>query len=358
MFNPILLPLDRSALAECVLPHAIAMARVFESQVMLLHVMDTPREARWRSAMDPLNWQIRKAEANTYLREVDLRLQAAGLLTETHILEGFAAEQISGFSDTHAPQLIILSSHGQSGLSGWNVSGVVLKVILRARTSIMIVRAYQPTPTEITGLRYRRILVPIDGSQRAECVLPMASTLARLHEAQILLVHVVGRPEMPRRTPPGREDVEVADRLVERNQTEAIQYLNDLRAQLPGEVQARILVSNHIAATLHELVEQERIDLVVLSAHGHSGLTQWPYGGVGISFITFGTTPVLIVQDLSRDEIQPSLAEIAAREQWKAITHGPSILSGAESVAGPGSAVSCSDAAVAVQIHPPSLPSL
>ena len=349
MFNQILLPLDRSALAECVLPHTIAVARAFESQVTLLNVMDMPREERWRNAMDPLNWQIRKAEATTYLHEVGARLQASGLTTETHILEGFAAEQISGFSDTHAPQLIILSSHGQSGLSGWNVSGVVLKVVLRARTSVMIVRAYRPTPPEMTRLHYRRILVPVDGSQRAECVLPMASTLARFHEAQILLAHVVRRPEMPRRTPPSREDVEVADRLVERNQTEAIQYLNDLRAQLSGEVQARVLVSNHIAATLHELVEQEMIDLVVLSAHGHSGLTQWPYGSVVISFIAFGTTPVLIVQDLSQNEIQPSLAEIAAKERWKPITHDPSVPSAAQLFASPSRALSRSNAVGAAQ---------
>ena len=86
MFNRILLPLDRSALAECVLPHAIAVVRAFESQVTLLNVMD------------PLNWQIRKAETTTYLHNVDLHLQATGLLTETHILEGVAAEQIKRFS--------------------------------------------------------------------------------------------------------------------------------------------------------------------------------------------------------------------------------------------------------------------
>jgi cyclic beta-1,2-glucan synthetase len=132
--------------------------------------------------------------------------------------------------------------------------------------SIMIVRAFQLTPTEMTSLRYRRILVPSDGSQRAECVLPMASTLARFHEAQILLVHVVRRPEMRRRTPPSREDVELADRLVERNRIEAIQYLDVLRSQLLGEVQAHVLVSDHVAARLHVLVEHEMIDLVALSA--------------------------------------------------------------------------------------------
>jgi nucleotide-binding universal stress UspA family protein len=122
---------------------------------------------------------------------------------------------------------------------------------------------------------------------------------------------------MPRRTPPTREDIELADRLVERNRIEAIQYMEDLRSQLSGEVQARVLVSDHIAATLHELVEQEKIDLVILSAHGHSGLTRWPYGSVVMSFITFGTTPLLIVQDLPPNEIEPSPAEIAAREQGK-----------------------------------------
>jgi nucleotide-binding universal stress UspA family protein len=251
MFNRILLPLDRSALAECVLPHAIAVARTFESQVTLLHVMDTPREARWRRAMDPLNWQIRKAEANTYLHAVDLRLQAAGLLTETHILEGFAAEQVIGFSDAHASQLIILSSHGQSG-GDWGVASVVQKIAQRARTSVMIVRAAQPVAPDVTDLHYQRILVPMDGTQRAEYILPAAATLARAHDAQIVLTHIVQKPAIPRRTPPSREDVELADQLVERNQAEATQYLDQLRSRITGKVEARVLVSDHLTATMHE----------------------------------------------------------------------------------------------------------
>ncbi len=312
MFNRIFLPMDRSSLAECVLPHAVAVARAFESQVTLVHVMDPPHSANWRRAVDPLNWRIRKAEAESYLGELVLRLQKAGLPAERQILEGHAAERIVEFSRKNDVPLIMISSHGQSGLTGWNVSGVVQKIILRAHTSIMIVRAYQPAPTDLTGLRYRRMLVPIDGSQRAECVLPLATTLARSHEAQILLAHVVRRPEMPRRTPPTHEDVELAERIVERNRAEAIQYLDQLRSRLSGEVQARVLVSDHVAATLHELVDQERIDLVLLSAHGYSGQTRWPYGSVVISFITYGTTPLLIVQDLPQDKIEPTWAEVAA----------------------------------------------
>lgn len=299
MFNRILLPLDRSALAECVLPHTIAFARAFESQATLLHVMDTPREARWRRAMDPLNWQIRKAEANAYLHDLDLRLKAAGLPTETHILEGFAAEQVIEFSDTHGFQLIILSSHGQSGLSDWGVSSVVLKIALRSSTSVMIVRAAQPPVADITNLRYQRILVPMDGTPRAESILPAAAALARAHDAQIVLAHIVLKPSLPRRTPPSREDVELADRLVERNQVEAVQYMDQLRSRMTGKVDTHVLVTDHLTTTLQELVEQEKSDLVLLSAHGRASQTRGLYGDVVGNLIAYGTTPLLIMEDRS-----------------------------------------------------------
>ena len=314
MFNQILLPIDGSFLAECVLPHAVAVARAFESQVTLVHVMYQPHRANSRRAVDPLNWRIGKTEAESYLGDQALRLQKAGLRTETQILVGSAAEQIVEFSRTHGVPLIVLSSHGRSGLSEWNVSSVVQKIILRAPTSIMIVRAYQPISTDVTELRYRRLLLPLDGSQRAECVLPVASSLARSHEAQILLAHVVRRPEMLRRTPATRGDIELADRIVQRNRAEAIQYLHQVKSDLSGDIQARVLVSDYLAATLHELVDQEQIDLVLLTAHGYSGLTKWPYGSVVSSFITYGTTSLLIVQDLPPDRIEPTRAEVAVRE--------------------------------------------
>ncbi|MBN2004050.1 MAG: universal stress protein [Anaerolineae bacterium] len=302
MFDHILLPLDRSALAERVLPHTIAIARAFGSQITLLSVMVTPCEARWRRAMDPLNWQIRKVEAQTYLQEVALCLQEIGLHAETCILEGAAAEQIAGFTDIHAPQLIILSSHGQSGLSDWGMSSVAQKVVLRAHTSVMIVRAAQPMAPDITGMRYRRILAPLDGAQRAEIILPAAAALAREHDAQIMLAHIVQKPAMPRKTLPSREDIKLADRLVARNQAEAARYLEQLQSQITGKVGTRILVSEHPAATLHELVEQEMIDLVLLSAHGRSDQTRAPYGDVVSNLIAYGTTPLIIVQDSAQTQ--------------------------------------------------------
>ena len=178
MFDNILVPLDQSVLAECVLPHAVAIARAFQSQVTLLNVLEGGNRLDGTYGVDPLEWRIRKLEAESYLRSLADRLKETGLPVKSRMLEGEAAEQIIDFAHNSGVNLIILSSHGQSGLTGWNVSSVVQKIVMRARTSIMIVRAYQRKAADLADLRYQRLLVPMDGSRRAEWVWPLATTLA------------------------------------------------------------------------------------------------------------------------------------------------------------------------------------
>ena len=314
MFDHILVPLDGSPLAEGVLPHVVAIARAFDAQVTLLRVVERPRAGSQTRLVDPLDWHMSKAEAGTYLKELTIPLQEAGLQTESVLLEGKAAERVIEFAHSHDVSLIILNSHGRSGLSGWNVSSVVQKIILRTHLSTMIVRAYQPVTRDLTDLRYQRVLVPLDCSRRADCVLPLATALTRFHESQLLLAHVVHRPEMVRRTPPTQQDIELADRLTERNRLEAAKYLEQVRSWQSRNVQTQVLVSDNAAAALHELAERENVDLVVLSAHGYSGGTKWPYGSMTLSFIAYGTTPLLVVQDLSPDELESTQAEVAVGE--------------------------------------------
>ena len=314
MLNHILVPLDGSPLAECVLPHAVAIARAFEAQITLLRVLGQPSTINQIRPVDPLDWHFGRTEAKAYLEELTTRLREAGLQTDNTLVEGQAAERIIEFAYGHDVNLIVLSSHGRSGLSRWNVSSVVQKIILRAYVPTMIVRAYQPVTSDLAGLRYRRLLVPLDCSQRAECVLPPATTLARFHKSELLLVNVVSRPEMPRRAPLTQEEVELANRITELNQLEAVRYLEQFQSRLSSDVRTRLLVGDDVAATLHDLVDQENIDLVVLSAHGYTGGTKWPYGNLVVNFIAYGTTPLLIVQDLPPHEVERTRAEAAATE--------------------------------------------
>ena len=73
-------------------------------------------------------------------------------------------------------------------------------------------------------------------------------------------------------------------------------------------MQTHLLTSDNAAVALHQLAEQEHIDMVALSAHGYSGNQQWPYGGMVNNFILYGKVPLLIVQDLpgKQDSLPPA----------------------------------------------------
>ena len=314
MLNRILLPLDGSRLAETVMPHALACARAADSVIMLVHVLQKSDDHNGTPTVDPLDWHLRKMEAELYLEKVAALFTEAGAEVESALLQGEAAERITEFAQEKRADLVMMSSHGQSGLSSWNVSSVVQKVIQTTHTSVMIVPAYGATDVALTELRYRTIVAPLDGSRRAECVLPLLQTLGRLYNAQILLVTVVPRPEMPRRAPLSPEDVTLADQVVARNRAEAKKYLSQLQSRVSGNVTKHLLLGDNLVGTLHDFVMQQDVDLLIFSAHGYSGNGVRRYGSLVTSFITYGCTPLLIVQDLPPEEIRKTEAEVVFKE--------------------------------------------
>ena len=316
MFDPILVPLDGSLLAECVLPHVVALARAFEAEVVLLRVLGQNHTTETEQSVDPLNWQLGKAEARLYLEKIQTQLNEADVQTRTATSEGVAAEGITGFAQSEGMNLIILSTHGHSGLNQWGISSVVQKIIMSAPTSLLIVRAHQSVASELTEQHYKRLLVPLDGSWRAEYVLPMITLLARFHGSEIHIAHVVKKPEMARHMPPTEEDVDLTNRIVARNREAAAHYLEQLQLRLPLEglnVHTHLLTSDNAAATLHQFVEQEHIDLVALSAHGYSGYIEWPYGSMVNNFIAYSKVSLFIVQDLTAKD-KTNLSDVAVRE--------------------------------------------
>jgi nucleotide-binding universal stress UspA family protein len=316
MFDPVMVPLDGSLLAECVLQHVVAIARAFDAKVILLRVLDKKQASEKAQLFDLVNWQINKTGAKLYLEKISTRLQKSGLRIETAVLEGLVAESITEYALKRGVKLIILSSHGRSGLSQWGISSVTQKIIFSAPTSVLIIRAHQPATSELIEQQYTRLMVPLDGSRRAEYVLPMVTLLARFHQSRVSIVHVVKTPEMARQMPLAHEDLELSNRIVARNREEAIRYLDQVRLQSPLEgieVQTRLLTSDNAAAALHELVGKENIDMVALSAHGYSGYNQWPYGSMVNNFILYSKVPLLIVQDLpAKDE--PLVVDMVPRE--------------------------------------------
>jgi nucleotide-binding universal stress UspA family protein len=290
MFERILVPLEGSALAECVLPHATAIAQAVGAQLLLIHVVEQVDGAH-APPVDPLDWYLQKAEAQSYIDQISRQWEQSNLSISNALVEGPAAERVVEYAHNHDVDLVVLSNQSQSG--------VAHKVIWQVGASIMLVRAEWPVDNQPDEMGYGRILIPLDGSLRAESVLPLATRLAQHHQAELLLAHVVARPDMVNRHTPTPEDSALIEQITGRNLAAATSYLAQLQRRLPPETQTRLLVSDNVIASLHDLVDQEKVDLLILSAHGHSGGSQRPFGNVATNFITYGLVPLLIVQDMS-----------------------------------------------------------
>ena len=322
MFDPILVPLDGSQLAECVLPHTVAIARSFDAEISLLRMLEKNQTGVSAQLFDLLNWQINKTKAALYLETIKARLQTSGLRARTTVLEGLVAEGITEYAQNQGMKLIVLSSHGRNGVTQWSISSITQKIISSAQTSLLIVRAHpqysQAGESQEIPI-YQRILVPLDGSQRAENVLPVITQLSHFNKSQIHLVQVVQTPEMARQMPPAREDIDLSNQVVARNREEAIRYLEQVksRSYLEGiPVQTHLITSDNAAVALHQLGEQEHIDMVMLSAHGYSGNHQWPYGSMVNNFILYGKVSLLIVQDLpAKQEPMPLASSSGERAE-------------------------------------------
>lgn len=243
------------------------------------------------------------------------RLRDVGVDCEAVIIEGKPANQIVEYAKYNDVQLIVMSSHGSSGVSEWNINSTVQKVLFRALIPVMIIRAYQEPFEELKGLTYKNMMIPLDGSKRAECIMPMAESISKVQNTKLFLTHIVEEPNLPCHTPLNEEDKALIERLNDFNFKESQNYMLQIKEQLNQDnVETIVERSTKPTAALHNIIERENIDLVLLSAHGFSGDNRWPYGKIALNFIAFGTTPLIIIQDISRDEFGKTMAELYAEQ--------------------------------------------
>lgn len=342
MFNQILLPLDGSKLAERAIPHAVLFARCFGSKIILLHILDPAQHVDSFQSIEPLNWQLMKAEADLYLQAIAIKLREQQLDVEMFIREGKTAENIIDFSHDENIDLVVLSTHGKSGLSRWNMSGVVSKVLEKIYLPVLLVRSYQESDKtsaaveetdSISPFTYNRIMITIDNSQRAECSLPAATILAQslLSLAgstvdngasapvtpNLYLATIIRRPDIPLKSPYEAQITQAIDKLMQVSRESVASYLADLKARISVPAETRIVEHTEVPTAVQHLANEEKIDLVVMCAHGQTGQVAWPYGSVARNYLEYGEKTILVIQDIHRSQIRQTAAELAAEKYGK-----------------------------------------
>ena len=144
MYSKVLVPLDGSELAECVLPHVKAIARGCSTgDVMLVEVVEP--QAIWAlegiEAVDFVALQkADMAAAKEYLSKVQSQLTSEGLNVSSEVLEGKAAESIIEFAEQNAVDLIAIATHGRSGISRWVFGSVADKLLRSSHVPVLMIR--------------------------------------------------------------------------------------------------------------------------------------------------------------------------------------------------------------------------
>lgn len=141
---------------------------------------------------------------------------------------------------------------------------------------------------------YSKIMVPLDGSDLAECVIPHVQAIARgCHVPDILLVQVVQPVRMPSMGEliPGRLDAA--------NKVSAREYLDSLASRLElgtAGLLPEVIFNSRVAESLADYASSMEADLIIIATHGRSGVNRWAYGSVADKILRSTCMPVLMVR--------------------------------------------------------------
>jgi nucleotide-binding universal stress UspA family protein len=296
MYKNLLVPLDGSSLAESVFPAVVYLAERLHAKVTLLHVVE-------RDAPEKIHGQrhlTEAAEAETYLSGAARHFLPPGIETKRHVAtpdEGGVAQRIVQYAVESGADLIIVCSHGHSGLRQL-LSGTNAQQLVGCGTiAVMQIRPSEEGSAH--GFRCHKILVPLDGRPEHEEGLEAAARLSRACEAELHLVTTVPTRNTlpPERAAAASMMPGAAAAILDVNTVGAEAYLRDKLQSLQsrGIVARSGIGRGDPAEVIVDLAERSAADLIVLGTHGRTGTDAFWSGSVGPKVATRSRVPVLLV---------------------------------------------------------------
>lgn len=294
MYTRMLVPLDGSKTSEKVLPYARALAKNLKTPVELLAVIDLDRYASGERArfLDALiDAAVRRNEE--YLQRVAETFQ--GTRAEWTVEGGVPEETIITKAAENDGTLISMATHGRSGLKRWLLGSVAEKVLRGASNAVLLVRVNEEAKAEGEATP-SRIIVPLDGSELAESVLPTVVELAKALKLKVVLVESYRVNAILY----GYENaLPELNEFNEELKKAAAGYLDGWVEQLNrgGLTDVVPIVSEEEAAEIIiKLANGAPNSLIAMCSHGRSGVRRWVLGSVAEKVIRHAANPVLVMR--------------------------------------------------------------
>lgn len=296
MYERILVPLDGSEVAEVALPYAEQLAGRLGSQIILMSVSRSTEEQDQQVLRSYLQKTVEatREKAARYLEKP----AGEAITIEPMILVGDPAEGIVDYADRGDIGLIVMATHGRSGIRRWALGSIAEKVLRATKQPVVLIRAKGARPDVREKGVLSKALVPMDGSKEGETVIPYIENLASKLGAEITLLQVVAiayhvyiSGDAPAQVPYTLEEMEPL-------KAGAASYLEKMASSLK-ERGVAVKCEVRVGAAGQEitsLAEEINADVVAMSTHGRSGVGRWVFGSVAERVVRSGSTPVLLVR--------------------------------------------------------------
>jgi len=287
MYERILVPLDGSKLAEQVFPYVAELARAFSSEVILIGICE-PEESEYGQVC-----RLYMGNEAEILKSIT---EGSAVEVKTVVIVGKPAGKILDYAEENDISLIIMASHGRSGIMPWSLGSTVTKVLHKVGVPLIIVRTKEtPVEPEEMGL-FGRILVPLDGSERSEAVLPYVAEITKKLESEIILFQVVeaGRHV---HTIGGLDYVPFKYQDIDFKKTNAQKYLGEASYKLAG-TKAIVRCETRVgdgAGGIIKFASETDCSLIAISSHGYSGIEAWIHGSVAYKILQASDKSVLLI---------------------------------------------------------------
>jgi len=286
MFETILVPLDGSVLAEQSIIYAKTIAEKFLSRIILFTVCESGEKDQIAGCWQFLDSKAELLKDNSQVEK----------LIQKVVVSGQPASQIIDFARQHQVSLIIMTSHGRSGLGPWPMGGTANKVF-HSDISVPLLLVNSRQKDLAREFLFEKILIPLDGSVAGESAVSYAFALAEKFHSEITLLHVIEQGRHVH-TIGGLQYVPFLDQDIETAKNRAEKYFNSVASKLApasNRVLFEIVVGDATREILKTTEKMSRC-LIALSTHGYSGVSAWSFGSVTYKITQVATQSFLIVK--------------------------------------------------------------
>jgi nucleotide-binding universal stress UspA family protein len=304
MYKKMLVPLAVSELSAATLPYAKELAARLDLTVTLLHVISQSERGTLSQLQADIDHkaQIVKRQAEEAKKRIGIELKDKPVQVLGEVAIGSPAEEITRYAVEKGVDLILMATHARSGISRLIMGSEADKVVRTSNVPVLLVRPGAPEEAIYDHWPGKTLLVPLDGSEPAEVVLPHVEALAKQHGPDKVNVVLLRSYTLPI-PPPTSDGTQVYS--YEFMQTEADfrkqtaeEYLSHIKSQLSSKglvVETKVL-EGWPAEQIIDYASKNPYNIIVMSTKARSGLRRSASGSVAASVLQKADSPVVLVR--------------------------------------------------------------